>query len=157
MFDYIPMICYNDRAETNHGAFCFTPAGQPSHIIRYGQSAPYVSDVPRPAVRLSNDRQTFRGRFVMSSKLTEEDRAYLAGLIDGEGCIFISKARQSGKKRHLAIYRLLVVVSQANQSHLQFWRDKTGLGNVLWCASPKKTIVSYCLRHEKAWGKKDGE
>lgn len=59
---------YTEDAQTNtNGAFCFlAPAGQQSHITRYGQSAPYVSDVSRPAVRLSNDRQIHRGRFDMA-------------------------------------------------------------------------------------------
>lgn len=50
------------------GAFCFTPAGHKPHIIRYGQSAPYVSDVSRPAVRLGNDWQIHRGCFVVLKK-----------------------------------------------------------------------------------------
>jgi len=59
-------LWYTIDAQTNEtGRFAFsTPAGYQFHIMRYGQSAPYVSDL-RPAVRLSNDRQIHRGRFAM--------------------------------------------------------------------------------------------
>lgn len=80
----LSQMCYNEVAKTNtNGAFCFQPlAGQQLHIIRYGQSVPYVSDIPRPAVRLGDDQQTHRGRFVMT--MTWE---WIGGFFEGEGCI----------------------------------------------------------------------
>jgi hypothetical protein len=65
-------MCYTVPAKTNtDGAFCFSDASRSQlHITRYGQSAPYVLDL-RPAVRLGNDRQAHRGRFVMDTREVE--------------------------------------------------------------------------------------
>jgi hypothetical protein len=70
-------MCYTVAAKTNtDGAFCFSDASRSQlHITRYGQSAPYVLDL-RPAVRLGNDRQAHRGRFVMGKWSSIADELY---------------------------------------------------------------------------------
>ena len=78
-------VWYTVLAKTNtDGAFCFlTPAGQQPHITRYGQSAPYVSDVSRPAVRLGDDRQIHRGRFIVVKKIEIVNNSVVT-LVDDE-------------------------------------------------------------------------
>src|SRR3990167_1151597 len=63
-------------------------------------------------------------RFIM---LTNTDKAYLAGLIDGEGCISIVRGTYKSGNPY---YRLLIVVSQNDKIVLQYWRDKTGFGSI---------------------------
>jgi hypothetical protein len=65
----------------------------------------------------------------MSSQLTVEERAYLAGFIDGDGCIFISKSKQS-RRPWLQMHRLVVIMTQANKAFLELWQQKTCLGRV---------------------------
>ena len=63
------------------------------------------------------------------NRLSETQRAYLAGLVDGEGCIVITKMfpkRRKGKFYHV----LYVKVSQYNKQFLDYWQRETGLGNV---------------------------
>lgn len=61
--------------------------------------------------------------------LLETDKAYLAGLIDGEGCITITKAKRP-HSTPLPIYILLIVISQKDKQLLDFWKAKTQLGSV---------------------------
>ena len=60
--------------------------------------------------------------------LTNEERAYLAGLIDGEGCIYIELDKKH--KRGTCYHRLSVIITQANKTYLEYWRNKTDLGRV---------------------------
>jgi hypothetical protein len=61
-------------------------------------------------------------------KLTKTERAYLAGLIDGEGCIAIVKRLRPAHKS--PEYTLHIVIAQSNQSFLCLWQRKTSLGFV---------------------------
>lgn len=65
--------------------------------------------------------------------LTVAQAAYLAGIIDGEGYIGITRSKTSvsakGCKRGVS-YRLLVCVKMVNPSALYFAQDVTGLGRV---------------------------
>lgn len=62
------------------------------------------------------------------NQLTDTERAYLAGFIDGEGCIFIS--RWLTKTRPVPQFALNVVVAQNNEAYLRAWAAKTGAGRV---------------------------
>lgn len=57
------------------------------------------------------------------NKLSESELGYLAGLIDGEGCINIACAR--GR-----YYVLQVITAQTNEQLLVHWQQKTGLGTI---------------------------
>lgn len=60
--------------------------------------------------------------------LTVAERAYLAGLIDGEGCIFIGQWTRPD--RPVPQFALQVVIVQNNEAYLCHWRDRTGVGGV---------------------------
>ncbi len=60
--------------------------------------------------------------------LTVAERAYLAGLIDGEGCIFIAKWRR--RDRPTIIYDLQLIIAQNDEAFLYKWRDRCGIGTV---------------------------
>lgn len=65
-------------------------------------------------------------------ELTEADLGYLAGLIDGEGCINIACTR--GR-----YYILQVVTVQTNEYLLDHWHKKTGLGSLHRMKAAKKS------------------
>lgn len=73
-------------------------------------------------------------------------RAYLAGLIDGEGCIFISRTNTSasakGCKRGFA-YRSGLSVSMTGKVVLKWAKVKTDVGQI--CPVKKRP------RHKQAW------
>src|SRR5574337_1654963 len=61
--------------------------------------------------------------------LTEVEKAYLAGFLDGEGCIHIANCRI--QKRGISLtHRLLIQITQSNPDVLSYWKEKTGLGFV---------------------------
>jgi hypothetical protein len=60
--------------------------------------------------------------------LTETEKAYLAGFIDGEGCISIVK--QTKKESRNPYYRLSLIVSQTNYEFLQHWQQLVGIGKM---------------------------
>lgn len=62
------------------------------------------------------------------NELTETEKAYLAGFVDGEGCITITKYTQ--KKTGRPVYCLLVIVSQKDIRPLSHWKSITGIGSV---------------------------
>lgn len=64
----------------------------------------------------------------MSNPLRETDKAYLAGLIDGEGCISIAK--QKITRSPTPVYYLMVSIVSTDKNLLDYWRDITGLGNL---------------------------
>ena len=57
------------------------------------------------------------------NELTEAELGYLAGLLDGEGCINITK---DGPR----YYKLQVTFSQTNEALLSHWQQRTGIGKV---------------------------
>lgn len=65
--------------------------------------------------------------------MTETERAYLAGFLDGDGCIHISRT-ENKKGSATPFHRLVVVLAQANGAFLHKWQEKTGLGRVNLCA-----------------------
>lgn len=60
-----------------------------------------------------------------------EQLAWLAGLIDGEGCISLTRRRPQRKNRALAYnYRLILKVTMCHLPTVQRCRDLTGLGSI---------------------------
>lgn len=66
--------------------------------------------------------------------ISQTDLAYAAGIIDGEGCITIQRARKS--ERYIA-YVLQVVVGISDKSIIEWLAARFG-GNV-HCAKPRKS------------------
>lgn len=60
--------------------------------------------------------------------LTETEKAYLAGLFDGDGCVTINKIQLSGRPN--PAHCLSAQYAQKERSLLVRWQEKTGLGNV---------------------------
>ena len=78
------------------------------------------------------------------NKLTEPDKAYLAGFFDGEGCISISKFQ--GKNNRTPVYQLQVAVSQKSNVLVDLCQ-MSGLGTIFhnpiqgvyqWRLSPRE-------------------
>ena len=57
------------------------------------------------------------------NNMTETEKAYLAGMIDGEGCITIS----CNKDRYFAMF---VVLTGTHKTHIEYCANMTGLGSV---------------------------
>jgi len=68
----------------------------------------------------SGGKHSRGGRFAM---LTNEDWAYWAGFLDGDGCISIIKPRKS-------VPRLTIVFTQVTSQILQMGYSETGLGHI---------------------------
>jgi intein/homing endonuclease len=75
------------------------------------------------------------------NELTEEEKAYLAGFFDGEGCVFIGHHQVPGAVSPQ--YYLAVIFAQSNYEILKSWRDRIGIGRVY---KAKKQ-----LHHKIAW------
>lgn len=65
-----------------------------------------------------------RRRRVHAPCPTTHDLAYIAGLIDGDGCIHIAKQQQPGRPR--PTYRARVTLAQSNYELLCYVRDVLG-------------------------------
>lgn len=68
------------------------------------------------------------------NKLTEIEKAYLAGFMDGEGCIHISRGYDKKGISVSCIYTLRVLIAQAGEKGkeiLTYWQEKVGLGIVV--------------------------
>jgi len=62
------------------------------------------------------------------NELTETEWAYLAGFIDGDGCITINVGGTKGSVT--PSHRLLLLITQANKEYLEKWCARVGLGRV---------------------------
>jgi hypothetical protein len=62
------------------------------------------------------------------NKLTEFEKAYIAGFFDGEGCISISKYQ--GKNNRTPVYFLQVVIVQKGIDTLLELQQSTGIGSL---------------------------
>jgi len=62
--------------------------------------------------------------------LSLAQRAYLAGFIDGEGCVSITKKKDHKGMRFGYCFRPMIVVGNTNQACLETLRRWTGLGRV---------------------------
>lgn len=58
--------------------------------------------------------------------LSEGDKSYLAGLIDGEGCIFIAKHNPKGHAS--PVYNLQLIVSMTDEPVVRRCKQMTGVG-----------------------------
>lgn len=61
--------------------------------------------------------------------LSETDKAYIAGLVDGEGCIRIERCKKK-ESIHPYNFRLLVAVTNTNLNVLLWLKEITGVGNI---------------------------
>src|SRR5574340_1188911 len=61
--------------------------------------------------------------------ITDTDRAYLAGLVDGEGCISIVEDGSSEKQWSPRL-GLVVFISSCEKDVLDYWANKTQIGRV---------------------------
>ena len=61
--------------------------------------------------------------------VTELDKAYLAGFIDGEGCIVVSSF--SNKNAKSRSYRSMLIISQGIESPMKRLRDLWGVGHII--------------------------
>jgi hypothetical protein len=77
--------------------------------------------------------------------ITETDKAYLAGFIDGEGCISINK--QWTDRTPTPIYWLIITVTSVDKDTLEYCRRMTGLGSIQY--NRKSTQDND--RHVYAW------
>ncbi len=69
------------------------------------------------------------------NKLTATEKAYIAGIIDGEGCIGIY--RTGGKRKDAARLSLRVMVGMTDKDILYWLKETTGVGGVWHHAFPK--------------------
>ena len=72
------------------------------------------------------------------NKLTETEKAYLAGLLDGEGCVGIQK-KKSQYKKYLFDFGVRVVITNTNYELICWLKEKTGIG----CASEYSKDKTY--------------
>jgi len=77
----------------------------------------------------------------LKMNLSKVDRAYLAGLIDGEGCIFVNGTRTNkaakGCKRGIA-YRSGLAIAMTGYPVLKWVQSITGVGKIRKYKSKKK-------------------
>lgn len=80
--------------------------------------------------------------------LTETEAAYIAGIIDGEGCISIQKVRSGNAKIASAgyAYRGCVAVKMTDESLVRWFQEVTGLGSAI-----KAQVPSGNRRQAWAW------
>ncbi len=71
----------------------------------------------------------------------EVDRAYLAGLIDGDGCIMANIERHSEKKFGFRV-RLSLKITQKDRKLLLFLAKKYGMGRIRF--NKKDTVYETC-------------
>jgi hypothetical protein len=62
------------------------------------------------------------------NNITETERAYLAGLIDGEGCLTISKTQ--GKNNRTPVYTAQIIIMMTNKEVIEYIKQVTGIGNI---------------------------
>ncbi len=62
------------------------------------------------------------------NNISEIEKAYFAGLFDGEGSISIAKYQ--GKNNRTPVFLLSVVITQSNQDFLQLWQTRFAIGSI---------------------------
>jgi hypothetical protein len=78
------------------------------------------------------------------NELSDVQAAYLAGLIDGEGCLFISK--QQFKRCVYPSYRAHLIIVMTSKSVIEYVHSLVGAGNVYFVKS-----ISENLQHKYRW------
>ena len=81
----------------------------------------------------------------MKADLTIAERAFLAGFLDGDGCISITK--QNRKDTPTPEYSLSVIFTQAQREMLERWRQRTGYGRVYHCRSTGQIKATKPMYH----------
>jgi hypothetical protein len=81
------------------------------------------------------------------NELTDTELAYLAGFLDGDGCISITKSL--GARCISPSYALVLIVSQSDRPALKYWQVKTGIGHVNDVSKEEDAIVERKPRY--AW------
>jgi len=61
------------------------------------------------------------------NKLTETEKAYIAGLLDGEGCVGIDKSKSKSKK-HEFNFRIRAIITNSYFPTMCWLKEKTGIG-----------------------------
>jgi hypothetical protein len=75
--------------------------------------------------------------------MTDTEAAYIAGIVDGEGCITVSRRYDPTCK--LGFYlRPFITVANTDKEMLSFCRDTTGAGRLIY-------YVSRQANHRNAW------
>lgn len=78
------------------------------------------------------------------NKMSKCQLAYIAGILDGEGCIAISKKKcRDGTAKGIQ-YRLYVSVANTDLKMIKFIKQTTGVGSIY-------KIKRNCERHKTAW------
>jgi hypothetical protein len=90
--------------------------------------------------------------------MTLEERAYIAGIVDGEGCITLSQTKTVYGKE---TYRAMVIVETTSEVLQQYLVKVTGQGDIrrnphsgnhkdryLWCLAGKTVIKNFLLEIE---------
>ena len=80
--------------------------------------------------------------------LTETQKAYIAGFMDGEGTITISKARNKAKTAHIKEFNLrpFIILGNSNKEVVEWLCDTTGLGMIYGGGKPFKKHWSVIWR-----------
>ncbi|MEH2160715.1 MAG: hypothetical protein V7K38_06625 [Nostoc sp.] len=86
--------------------------------------------VTEPSMRsfLKNNERELRGRTDLKqcNDLSVADAAYIAGLIDGDGCLTASV----GKSRNSVVVNYKLIVSMCDETVIQWAREVTGVGSI---------------------------
>jgi hypothetical protein len=75
--------------------------------------------------------------------MTETDAAYIAGIIDGEGCITVSRRNDPTCKQGFYL-RPFLTTANTSREMLDFCHQKTGLGQIIYYRSKQ-------VNHRNAW------
>ena len=78
--------------------------------------------------------------------MTELDKAYLAGIFDGEGCVGYYNATPTSSKRP-AYHHAAVIITMTDPRIIQWVKEITGLGKVSSSikTKPRRTAYSWCI------------
>lgn len=79
------------------------------------------------------------------NELSETEKAYLAGLIDGEGCIYMSKSARS-RGRGKPSYALGFAMVMTSKDTIRYCHELTGVGTVCYFPRHKKNE-----KHRDQW------
>ena len=80
------------------------------------------------------------------NKLTELEKAHLAGFFDGDGCITILRdKRRAGDKNRSPAFRLHVSITQCNYYYMQFIREKLGFGRLY--VNKIRNPIYFCVHY----------
>jgi hypothetical protein len=75
--------------------------------------------------------------------ITETEKTYIAGFIDGEGCISISKYQ--GKNNRAPVYTLQLVITQKGPIPLFELQEIIGLGTLQEGKKHRSAMFELCL------------